>query len=92
MAFKNQDGLLVSFFCDELIAELKEDIAEFGGHMPVDVIVQQSHGVTLYKDYFPCVQGEPLERDKIELSDGESWAKMSAIALLIMYEKQNRVL
>ena len=92
MAFMNEDGLLVSFFCDDLIAELEEDIAEFGGHMLVDVIVQQSHGVALYKDYFPCVQGEPLERDKIELSEGESWAKMSATALLMLYEKQNTVL
>lgn len=92
MAFDNKDGLKVSFFCDELIAELKEDIAEFGGHMLVDVIVQQSHGVTIYKDYFPCVPGEPLEREKIELSEGESWTQMSATALLMMYEKQNSVL
>lgn len=71
MAFENKDGLLVSFFCDDLIAELEEDIDEFGGHMLVDVIVQQSHGVTIYKDYFPCVPGEPLEREKIELSEGD---------------------
>lgn len=92
MAFMNKDGLLVSFFCNDLIAELKEDIDEFGGHMIVDVIVQQSHGVTLYKDYFPCVQGEPLEREKIGLKEGESWAKMSATALLVLYKKQNEVL
>ena len=89
MAFANKDGLKVSFFCDELITELKEDIDEFGGYMLVDVIVQQSHGVTLYKDYFPCVPGEPLERDKIDLTEGESWIQMSATALLMMYEKQN---
>ena len=59
MAFVNEDGLQVSFFCDDLIAELKEDIDEFGGHMLVDVITQQSHGATLYKDYFPSVTSAP---------------------------------
>lgn len=92
MAFVNKDGLKVSFFCDDLIAELQEDIDVFGGHMLVDVITQQTHGVTIYNDYFPCVQGEPLERDTIELNEGESWAKMSATALLMLYEKQNAII
>lgn len=92
MAFINNDGLCVSYECGELIEELKEDIAEFGGHMLVDVITQQTHGVTIYKDYFPCVPGEPMDRDEIELHEGEKWAFMSASALLMLYEKQNAII
>lgn len=50
MAFINASGHSVSFDCSELIKELKSDIAEFGGHIILNVVAQDVMGVTLYKD------------------------------------------
>jgi len=51
MAFVNNLGQSVSFECSDLIEELKEDIAEFGGDLIVEVITEEKEGVTIYKDY-----------------------------------------
>ena len=41
MAFLNSEGLSVSFECTDLIKELKQDIAEFGNNLMVEVIAKK---------------------------------------------------
>ena len=41
MAFVNSEGLSVSFECTDLIKELKQDIAEFGNNLMVEVITKK---------------------------------------------------
>ena len=49
MAFVNPEGMLISYECEELIDELERDISEFGGDLIVEVVTEESHGVTIIK-------------------------------------------
>lgn len=41
MAFLNNKGQSISFDCSDLIDELKQDIAEFGESLLVDVVTEK---------------------------------------------------
>ncbi len=89
MAFINNLGQSVSFDCTKLIQELKKDIAEFGGEKLLQVVTEERNGVTIYKDYnFIDDDGET----KFDLSNGEIYQKMTATALLLLYEEENSFL
>lgn len=90
MAFRNKHGKAISFDCSELIEELKEDVAEFGGDMIVEVATQEVDGVTIYKDY-NFVDDSDTEHT-FELKKGEKIQRMSASALLLLYEQENGIL
>lgn len=51
MAFLNENNRRISYDCGDLIEELREDIAEFGGDLIVEVVTEAREGVLLYKDY-----------------------------------------
>lgn len=89
MAFINDLGQSISFDCSALIAELKEDIAEFGGDIMVEVVTENREGVTIYKDYNFI---DDDNSTNFSLNKGESLEKMTATALLILYEKENSIL
>ncbi len=84
---KNQN---ISYECSELIAELKEDIAEFGGNKIVAVWCKDIHWSTIYTNYDFAEDEHPIK--KSELKEGEYIQKMTMSALLILLEKQNSVL
>lgn len=89
MAFMNKAGIKISYDCQSLIDELKQDIEEFGSHLILDVVVQDVEGVTIYKDY------NFIENDlatEFTLEPGERIVKMTAATLLMMYEKENELL
>ena len=88
MAFINNLGRAISFDCSELIEELKADIAEFGGDRLVEVVTEKKHGVTIYKDYNFIDDGKG---ESFCLSDSEMLQRMTASALLSLYEKENEV-
>lgn len=69
--------------------ELKQDIAEFGSHLILDVVVQDVEGVTIYKDY-NFIENDPAT--EFTLEPGERIVKMTAATLLMMYEKENELL
>lgn len=69
--------------------ELKQDIAEFGSHLILDVVVQDVEGVTIYKDY-NFIENDPAT--EFTLEPGERIVKMSAATLFMMYEKENELL
>ena len=41
MAFTNNLGHKISYDCEDLIEELKQDIEEFGGDMLVEVVTEE---------------------------------------------------
>lgn len=89
MAFINKYGQKISCDCgDLLIEELKQDISEFGGDLIVEVVTEERKGVTLYKDY-NFIDDE--ETDFV-LNDNEKLERMTASALLVLYEKENKIL
>lgn len=88
MAFINKYGEKISYNCQELINELQEDIEEFGGDLLLDVIIEVKEGVTIYKDY------NFIDDDKATefiLSDNEELQRMTASALLLLYQKENSI-
>lgn len=89
MAFMNKAGIKISYDCQSLIDELKQDIEEFGSHLILDVVVQDVEGVTIYKDY-NFIENDPATEFKLE--PGERLVKMTAVTLLMMYEKENGLL
>ncbi len=88
MAFINDLGQSISFDCSELIEELKEDIAEFGGDMLVEVVTEEREGVTIYKDY-NFVDDD--EKTAFKLSKNEKLQRMTASGLLLLYEQENSI-
>lgn len=82
------NNISVSFECTELIKELRQDIADFGENLIVEVISTQLHDITIYKDY-NFVSDD--ENTKFELKQNEKLVKMPAVELLKLYEKENRL-
>lgn len=89
MAFINSEGEAISFDCLELMEELKADIAEFGGDMLVEVITEERQGVVIYKDY-NLVDDD--ESTAFKVTEKEKIQKMTASALLLLYEQENGIL
>lgn len=80
----------ISYECSELIAELKQDIVEFGGDKVVAVWCKEYEGVVLYTNYDFIENGIPLSES--EMKDGEFIKKMTMSALLVILEKQNEAI
>ena len=90
MAFIDESGKYISFDCSDLIVELKEDIAEFGGDTFVFVWCKKYKDMTIYTNYDFDVNGFPIKWN--ELKNDESICKMSMSALLLLLEKQNSII
>ena len=89
MAFRNALGKAISFDCSEFMEELKADIVEFGGDMIVEVVTEEKEGVTIYKDY-NFIDDE--EKSVFVLKKSERVQQMTASALLVLYEQENKIL
>lgn len=89
MAFLNENGEKISFECSELIDELKEDIAEFGGNHTVSVWCRENCGVEIYVNY-DFIEEEAQIKES-ELENGEYIKQMTMTALLTLLEKQNDI-
>lgn len=87
MAFINADGKSVSVECSELINELKEDIAEFGGDKIVAVWCKEYEGVIIYTNYDFIDDKEPIM--EYDFNNGELFKTMTMNSLLKALEKQN---
>ena len=79
----------ISYECTELIEELKDDILEFGGDMLVDAVVRDYSGAEVYVDY-NLIDNHPAT--DLALMPNERIVKMTASALLVVFEQQNQVL
>lgn len=89
MAIINADGLAISHDSEELIAELKSDIAEFGD-IDVFVWIEKIEGVDICVNYDFIQEEIPLTTD--ELKEGEFIEKMKSKDLLKRLIKQNEIL
>lgn len=87
MAFIADNGQKISYYCGDLIRELKQDILEFGDDKIVCVWCIDFMGVTFYTNYDFIVSDAPLEES--ENRHGEYIKEMSMSALLLYLEKQN---
>ena len=87
MAFVNKQGLNISFACDDLIEELKEDISEFGEGLQVEVITFERYGVKLYGQYNFVDDNDT--RHAFKLKPNEKLEHMTAGELLRLYEQQD---
>lgn len=87
MALINQNDTHIIYESLELIADLKQDILEFGNDYIVAVWCKEIDGVTVYTNYDFINEDSPI--DQSELQDGEKIKPMTMGALLTTLEQQN---
>lgn len=87
MALINQNNTHIIYESSELIADLKQDILEFGNDYIVAVWYKEIDGVTVYTNYDFINEDSPI--DQSELQDGEKIKPMTMGALLTALEQQN---
>lgn len=90
MALINQNNTHIIYESSELIADLKQDILEFGNDYIVAVWYKEIDGVTVYTNYDFINEDSPI--DQSELQDGEKIKPMTMGALLVTLEHQNSML
>ena len=71
----------------ELIADLEQDILEFGNDYIVAVWYKEIDGVTIYTNYDFINEDSPI--DQSELQEGEKIKPMTMGALLVALEQQS---
>ena len=87
MALINQNDTHIIYESLELIADLKQDILEFGNDYNLAVWCKEIDGVTVYTNYDFINEDSPI--DQSELQDGEKIKPMTMGALLTALEQQN---
>lgn len=87
MVLINQNDTHVIYESSELIADLKQDILEFGNNHIVAVWYKEIEGVTIYTNYDFIDEDSPI--DQSELQEGEKIKPMTMGALLVALEQQN---
>ncbi len=87
MAIVGDDGFSYSLESDDLIADLKEDIKEFGPQKNYYCWFKLVDDVKLYTNYDFIEPEKPLVQD--EIKDGEKVEILTAEKLLERLEKQN---
>lgn len=87
MALINQNDTHIIYENSELIADLKQDILEFGNDYIVAVWYKEVDGVTVYTNYDFIDKDSPI--DPSELQEGEKIKSMTMGALLVALEQQN---
>lgn len=84
----------ISYASDELIAELEEDIAEFGPDEKIAVWIRKYPdygGVEFIVNYDFLTEEQPVDMAK-ELGENERMAIMRAADALEVLKEQNRIL
>lgn len=87
MALINQNDTHIIYESLELIADLKQDILEFGNDYIVAVWYKEVDGVIVYTNYDFIDEDSPI--DPSELQEGEKIKSMTMGALLVALEQQN---
>lgn len=79
----------ISYECEEIIEELKEDIEEFG-NIDMYAFFDTIDGVRVLTDYTLIVEDMPLQAN--EFDDTTEVQVMKAKEILTILEEENRVL
>lgn len=80
----------ISYECEELIKELKQDIAEFGGNEKVIVWCKNIDGNIIYTNY--DFKDTELSISKEELNEDEYFDEITMNELLEKLINQNEIL
>lgn len=94
MAFERKDGIKISYECSDLIAELKQDIAEFGEDTMIYVWVKDCDGgIALFTNYDFIVDEMPITADELKtMKDrGEHIEVMTMGILMPILVQQNEI-
>lgn len=91
--FKNEDeiDIKVSYESDDLIAELKEDIEEFGEDNPCILVYKIVGNHIIFTNYDFITKEDPFNPDE-ELEDDEYYIETTFKYALEVFERQNKVL
>lgn len=85
-----KDGKHISFECSEMIAEVKQDILEFGDDCEVYAVKRKGKtGVTWHVDYYYEINN--LVEDQVGLN-GDTLVKTTLGDLLPLLIKQNEII
>lgn len=87
MALINQNDTHIIYESLELIADLEQDILEFGNDYIVAVWYKEIDGVTIYTNYDFINEDSPI--DQSELQEGEKIKPVTMGALLVALEQQS---
>lgn len=87
MALINQNDTHIIYESLELIADLEQDILEFGNDYIVAVWYKEIDGVTIYTNYDFINEDSPI--DQAELQEGEKIKLVTMGALLVALEQQS---
>lgn len=87
MALINQNDTHIIYESLELIADLEQDILEFGNDYIVAVWYKEIDGITIYTNYDFINEDSPI--DQSELQEGEKIKPVTMGALLVALEQQS---
>ena len=87
MALINQNDTHIIYESLELIADLEQDILEFGNDYIVAIWYKEIDGVTIYTNYDFINEDSPI--DQSELQEGEKIKPVTMGALLVALEQQS---
>lgn len=91
MAIKGNDGQMYSYESDDLIEELKQDIAEFGSQTELYAWYKIVAGVKLYTNYDFPEPGAPIDYNK-EVKNNEDIEVIQGQNLLNKLIEQNKTI
>lgn len=90
MALTGDDGLSYSYDSSHLIAELQQDIAEFGKDTLVYGVFYWQSGIKLYTNYDFILTEEPMTKEELETNEKVDQLPMEE--LLKRLKKQDSIL
>lgn len=89
--FTNVEEVKLSYDCEEIIEELKEDIEEFGEDENCILIYKVEDNHIVFTNYDFITKDDPLNPSE-ELDDGENFIETNLKYALEVFENQNEIL
>lgn len=85
MAIINNSGILISFDCENLISEVKQDIIEFGADNAVHAVCKNRQGVKIVTDYIYDITNKEEMAVAKPLIKPDEWIEKTTFNKLLNY-------
>lgn len=85
MAIINNSGILISFDCENLISEVKQDIIEFGADSAVYAVCKTRQGVKIVTDYIYDITNKEEMAVAKPLIKPDEWIEKTTFNKLLNY-------
>lgn len=85
MAIINNSGILISFDCENLISEVKQDIIEFGADSAVYAVCKTRRGVKIVTDYIYDITNKEEMAVAKPLIKPDEWIEKTTFNKLLNY-------